>query len=299
MKNLRNVIITAVLALFFAVYAGSWAFNSLYKQPRQKLNAEITKLSQEIANGRNNHTAMTQFTTQQLPFYYRSLPRLPNEARSLYSFWLLEVLQFCQLEDSKVTDANPSRLPFGYGYRFSVQCTGTLDQLTRFLFEFYYAPYLQRIAAMSITPVEGQNGRSTLALTVDALALYPRQVNDPYPMVNQLPTGWFVPRLASNDLNVYAVIAQRDVLQAAKGGIDKADYAYVTAINQIGQVREVWITVRTDDSVVKVKQGDVVRIGSFNSKVAEITDNDVILENQSGRWLLTAGECLNQAVAVP
>ncbi|MDR3232875.1 MAG: hypothetical protein LBT46_04290 [Planctomycetaceae bacterium] len=299
MKNLRNIIITAVLVSFFAWYALAWAYESLYNAPRQKLNGEMAKLSQEIENGRKNQQLMTQFATQNMPFYYRSLPRTPNDARSLYSFWLLELLQFCRLEGSKVNDAEPSRLPFGYDYRFTVQCSGTLDQLTRFLFEFYYAPYLHRLTAITVTPAEGQSGMNSIALTIDALALYPRQISDPYPLVNQLPTGWFVPRLSSNDLNTYSVIAQRNVLQAAKGGVDRADYAFLTAINQVDGVKEVWFSVRTDDSLVKVRQGDSVHIGSFNGTVAEVFDQDVILQNAAGRWLLTAGECLNQAFAVP
>lgn len=302
MNNLRNVIMIGLLAIFFVWYGLSWAYKSLYKEPRDRLGAQIAQLKQGIENGKRNIAMMQQFSGQNLLLYSRSMPRIPNEVRTQYTFWFLELLKFCDVEDGDVKSDNPTRMAFdGWNYRFHVRGNCTLDQLSRLLFEFYNVPYLHRITALSITPVEGKEGRIAFSMTVDALSIKPRYPNDPYPLSNQLPQlpSGRLPRLASNDLTSYRAIADRNLLQAAKGGVDRADYAYVTAINEVEDQTEVWITVRTDNSIVKVIKGDPIRIGSFRAKLVDILEEDLVFERDGRRWLLTLGDCLNQAFALP
>ena len=294
----RNSILIVGLTLFLVWYISSWAYQTLYIEPRQRLGNEIEKLSGEIATGRNNLTMMTQFFSQTSGFYVRSLPQIPNDARSLYSFWLLELLQYSGFEDNHVVDNSPSRLQFSRDYRFSIQCTGSLSQLSRFLFEFYYAPFLHRITTMTLTPIEGNTEQLSFSITINALGLYPRQANDPYPLMNQIPTGW-ISRLVSNDLTSYQTIADRNLLQTAKGGIDRADYVFLTGTPKIGEQKEAWFTIRTDNSGIRTKVGDPIHIGSFLGKVVEILDQDIVLDRNGERWLLTIGECLNEAFALP
>jgi hypothetical protein len=299
MKPSRNFILILGLALFFLWYLSSWAYRTLYAEPRQRLGNEIAKLTNEIETGRRNYTMMSQFFEQAKGFYARSLPKIPNDARSLYSFWLLELLQYSGFEDVHVDGGQPSRLPFGADYRYNIRCTGSLPQFSRFLFEFYYAPFLHRVNTMTLTPLENDAERLTFSLMVDALALQPRLANDPYPMVNQLPTGWYVPRLTSNSLTSYQVIADRNLLQTAKGGVDPADHAFLTAINQVGGQTEVWFSVRTNDSIIKAELRSSLHVGSFSGTVVEILDQDIVLDRSGTRWLLSLGECLNQAFALP
>ena len=295
----RNFILIVCLALFLVGYVSFWAYKTRYLEPRQRLGNEINKLSKEIATGKNSYAMMVQFYEQAKWFYYRSLPRVPNDAQSQYSFWLLELLQYSGLEDNRVNSNAYSVVRLGADYRFSVQCIGSLSQLSYFLFEFYNAPFLHRIATMTLAPVDGNAERLSLSMTVNALALKPYQQSDPYPMMNQIPTGWHVQRLVSNDWNVYQTIAERNLLQTAKGGIDRADYTFLTGIPQFGDQTEVWFSVRTDDSVIKAKLGSSIHVGSFSGKIVEILDQDIVLDRNGERWLLAAGESLNEAFALP
>lgn len=296
MKNLRNIIMFSLLGAFFAWYGLSWAYESLYREPRQRLGNELTKLKGEIETGKKNIAFMQQFSQQNTPYYYRSLPIIPDQARQ-YSHWLLELFRYCGVETPDIDSTNPTRTAFGLNYRSNIRATCSLEQLSRLLFEFYYAPFLHRITFLSITPVEGKED-ITLAMTVDALTLRPSSPQATAPSQNALPTG-YIPRLKSNDLTAYQVIAERNLLQAARGGIDKADYAYLTSIIVTGEEPEIWISVRTDDSITKAKKGDSVRIGSFIATVVSIADKDVVFEKGSMRWLVTIGECLNEAFAIP
>ena len=293
----RNFILIVGLALFLVWYVSDWAYKSLYREPRERLDSETQKLSDEIATWRNNLAAMTLSNQQNAGFYYRTLPPNRNEAQSQYSFWLLELLLYTGFENNHVNPVSPIRVPSGASYQFNVQCVGTLSQLSYFLFEFYYAPFLHRIMSMTLAPpVEGKPGQLTISMTINALALntYPYSP----PLGNQMPTG-YMPRLAFNDWAMYQVITERNLLQTARGGIDWADYTFLTGIVERNNQTEVWFSVRTDDSSITAKLGDTVRSGSFSGRLVEILYNDIVLDRNGERWLLTVGESLNQAFALP
>jgi len=296
--TLRNIIILVGLSLFLLWYIGNWAYTSQYVEPRKRLGGEIAKLSDEIESRQTYYATISQFCQQNQLFYARSLPRVSNDAKQ-YSLWLLELLQLSGFENNNVADVAPVPIPFGYDYRFMIQCTGTLSQLSYFLFEFYYAPFLHRISTLKLVPDEKNKDKMTFTITVSTLALRPRDLNDPYPAMNQLPGGWYVPRLASNDLATYDVIAERNLLQTAKGGIDKADYTFLTGILLLDDQEEVWFSVRTDDSLIKLKLGDMIVSGSFSGKIVEILEQDIVLDRSGTRWLLTTGERLTDAFALP
>jgi hypothetical protein len=151
---------------------------------------------------------------------------------------------------------------------------------------------------MTIAPVEGKEGQVAVSLIIDALALRPPSAQSPYPSQNQFPTG-YVPRLRSNDLMAYRIIADRNLLQVSRGGIDRVDYTYLTAINMIDDESEIWLTVRTDDSIIKAKQGELIHIGSFRAVIIDINEHDVVFDRDGMYWLVTLGDCLNQAFALP
>jgi len=295
--TLRNIILIIGLSLFLIWYVGSWAYQSQYLAPRKKLGDEIARYTQAIDGGKQNVAAMRLFWEQNAGYYYRSLPAAPNDARSQYGFWLLELLQYSGFENVSVSDAQPTRVVLGANYPFTIRCTGSLSQLSYFLFEFYYAPFLHRIASLTLTPMEGNTEKQTFSLTINALALDSRF----YPLPNQLPQGFFIPRLFFNDLTMYQVISDRNLLQTAKGGVDRADYTFLTGIiEKTGDPTEAWFSVRTDDSRIVAKLGDSIESGSFSGKIVEILEQDIVLERRDGsRWLLASGESLNEAFALP
>jgi len=292
--TLRNLILIVFLALFFVCYLSYWAYQTQYREPRERLTEEIAELSQQIERGEAARDMMRQFYGQNSWLYQRSLPSAPNDARH-YSFWLLELLQYSGMENNDVQSQPHSLVRSGADYRFHVQCTGTLSQFSYFLFEFYNAPFLHRITTLTLTPMEGNEEKQTFTMTINALALDSRYGQ----VANYLPRGW-IPRLAFNNLTMYDVIGERNLLQAARGGIDRADYTALTGFIHSGDQTEVWFSVRTDDSTIKAKLGDTIRSGSFVGKIVEIHHEDIVFERSNGeRWLLTRGELLNQAFALP
>jgi hypothetical protein len=307
---LRNFILIIGLALFLIGYISYWAYQTQYLEPRQRLNSEIERLAGETEGWRNSLAATTQFNVQNINFFYRSLPQTRNDANSQYTFWLQELLLYSGFENSFVDHGTPVGVPAGASYQFTVRCTGSLSQLSYLLFEFYYAPFLHRITSMTLRPTDGNTEQLDFYITINALMLDLRLFHATvnalsltvpyYPSMNQLPSGWHLPRLASNDLASYQVISDRNLLQTARGGIDRADYTFLTGILVLNNQTEVWFSVRTDNSRITAKLGDMVQSGSFSGRLVEILEQDIVLEREDGsRWLLTGGESLNQAFALP
>lgn len=288
----RNSILITGLALFLVWYVSNWAYKSLYLEPRQKLNTEIQTLSAQITAGKGNRDAMNQFNTQYAWLYSRTLPQIPNDAHTQYTFWLLELVQYCEFENHHVEPTTPTRVPAGWSYQFTARGTGTLPQLTQFLLEFYCAPFLHRITSLTLKPVDGNPEKLECYITVNALAL-------PKHLTRQLPSGWHYSRL-TYDLPAYQIISNRNLLETARGGIDKADFTELTGIMGIGDKTEVWFSVRTDGTTIKAKLGEIIHSGSFFGKLVEILDRDIVLLDHNGeRWLLTMGEFLTDAFALP
>ena len=294
--TLRNLVLIVFLALFLTWYVSDWAYKTLYLEPRTELSGEIEKYSQDIVLQRQRLDGARQFHSQHVGYYYRSLPRIPNDARSQYSFWLLELLQYGGFEDIRVDTSPPVRIPLGGDYRTSIQCTGSLAQLSYFMFEFYNAPFLHRLTSLTLSPMEGNAERMTFSMTVNTLTLDARY--NPYQAtINQLPKGR-ISRLSAHDLTPYQVIAERNLLQTARGGVDRADYTFLTAIIH-GDPTEVWFSVRSDETLIMAQLGTPVHSGSFSGRIVEIHDQDIVLDRNGSRWLLSVGEGLNEAFALP
>jgi hypothetical protein len=50
---------------------------------------------------------------------------------------------------------------------------------------------------------------------------------------------------------------------------------------------------------LKLKVGQRFEVGDFQGMVAEIDERDVVIDSDGERWLLTLGEQLSQATALP
>jgi len=219
-----------------------------------------------------------------------------------YSAWLWELLQLTDFDIEGVRELPPTRIEQGANFQLLVICTGTLEQLTYFLAEFYTAPFLHRIASLTIVPTDTNADIKTFSMTINALAL--NTSGSPFQVTNQLPTGR-LPRMESHDWTFYQVIAERNLLQMARGGTDLADFTVLTAIIERGGLKEVWFTNRLqpDDSpsgVMRIRLNGQIRAGSFVGTIVEIHDQDIVIVREDGtRWLLEAGESLSEAFALP
>ena len=106
-------------------------------------------------------------------------------------------------------------------------------------------------------------------------------------------------RLVSDDPGHYRVILERNLFGI--GGTPEAiEHAVLTRVISVDdQPPEATFTVRTTDERITLTKGESLQIGSLRAKVVDIEDADVIIESDGQRWLLTIGDRLTDAFALP
>ena len=209
-----------------------------------------------------------------------------------YQEWLLDVVNR-RLAKNATVDLGDAVGKNGVYHRLpaTVRGRGTLEQVTMVLHEFYRAVHLHQISRISITPVPNTQ-QLDIVLIIEALILPDAEQTD------QLAQGRST-RLASGRLADYRIISQRNLFGDGGIGFDPADFTFLTGINGINEVQEAWFTIRTTGEVLKLKVGQRFEVGDFQGTVAEIDERDVVIDSDGERWLLTLGEHLSQATALP
>ena len=83
------------------------------------------------------------------------------------------------------------------------------------------------------------------------------------------------------------------------GSPDPTDFTWLTAVSSVDGQPQAWFTLRSEDRVLKLREGESLDVGQFHGTIAAIDDADVILQSEGERWLMTIGENLSQAFALP
>jgi len=128
--------------------------------PVGQLRADRDKKAEELRALQAEATRPQEAKAHLDAWKKRALPLDEKAAQSLYQNWLRQTWQRVGL---RVKDVKPVTVKQGKGpdktlvylsLPFTVKGTWTLDQLTRFLFEFYSAGYLHKIQSLNIKPTE-------------------------------------------------------------------------------------------------------------------------------------------------
>jgi hypothetical protein len=297
MLNRKNLLL-AFLGVILAFYAGEWLLNTLLSAPLDARKQKTAQLEQQLERGRDELALAREAGRELVAHGRQSLPSDSEVARSLYRGWLLELVEHVGLADRNVNSNDPVTKKGIYtALGFSVRGRGTLEQLTKFLFEFYSAGHLHQISSLGITPLQ-KTGELDLSITIEALALPEADRKD------RLSTERS-DRLAPADLNGtlatlddYRSIVDRNLF-AVGGGLDPTDRTYLSAVNYVDGEPEAWFTLRDTDELIKLRKGSTLQVGQFSGKLVDIDGADVILESDDQRWLLTIGDNLTEAYALP
>jgi hypothetical protein len=158
------------------------------------------------------------------------------------------------------------------------------------LYRFYQAPHLHRIRTLSIAPV-ASGARLSLSFAIEALMVEGCERSD------RLAEGVGT-ALASQQLRDYRLLAERNLFgQGPRAGI--AELTELTAVLTVDGIAEAWFMNRIEDRLHKLRVGDRLQAGWFEGVVVEIEGDDVVLDEGGGRWLLTRGDRLADATALP
>lgn len=288
----REKLLAGVVGLMVLGFAGNWLFQQALQGPLNARRQKIERLKKDI-DRKEQQLRLAQQAGKKLTAWQRqSLPRDAAVARSLYQEWLLEVVGRVGFKLPNVDSGEAVAKKGAYQrLAFSVRGQATLEQLTRFLYEFYRANHLHQIQRLNINPVAG-SADLDLSLTIEALILPESDRKD------RLSTERSM-RLASDRLSDYRVLVDRNFFGQGAAGYDAADFALLTAITDVDGAPQAWFKLQTSGETLRLREGESFEIGQFRGTVAEIRTPDLIVASEEQRWLLTLGENLSQATALP
>ncbi len=289
-KNRKNLF-AAVLGIIAVLYAGDWLMKNMLEGPLKERENAQKRLEKNIEEQEKALSRAKQAGKKLAVWEEQSLPSNTEVANSTYQVWLLQVLQHAGLTAQGVNSSEPVARKDAYTLlSFSARANGDLEQLSQFLFEFYKAGFLHQIRSLSITPMQ-KTGKLDLAISVEAIVLPSTEREKEF-------TTTISDRLASLELADYAPIMKRNLF-AVGGGLDPTDQTYLTTVTYVNDEPEVWFALRGTDELLKLHKGDRIEIGQFSGVLAEIDETDVVIESEGERWLLSIGENLTQATALP
>jgi len=291
-SNPRQAILLAILAVIVLYFAGEWVFETVLEGPRRVRLQRAEQLSDRIARREEELAKAIKAGRQLEVFESLSLPSNTEVAVSLYRSWLTELVEYAKLTNAYVDASTPlNRKGMYQTVDFSIRASGTLQQLLTFLFEFYHAGHLHQVQRINITPAQRRD-ELDLDIAVQALILPTADREDRLSNVA-------AKRLAFDNLAEYNPIAERNPFGFTGEGVHQTDQTFLTAVVQTREQRQAWFTVRSTDEVQRLAAGERLTVGTFQGIIQAIDDHDVIVESDGERWLLTVGESLAQALALP
>ena len=315
MNKYKLILVLAAGAMLLYL-GGNWAAEKWVNGPKAVKLGQIENLRKAVETSELSLAAVEADVPWMAHYESRSLPSNTEAARSLYVAWLAELIEYAELSSPSLNPGEPVNQKGGFkSISFSVRVRGNLEQLTVFLFEFYNAPHLHKIQSLSLTPIP-KTDQLDLSIAIETLVLPFADREDELSQLRlaDVPNR-AVERLASAALDAYKPIVERNLFAIADPGTDPADHTVLTGVNYVDGKAEAWFTTRTDGETYRlrigdrlIQDGDQIRkrdthegpgLTTEIGRVAEIEDSDLVLERDGERWLLTIGETLAQAYALP
>ena len=305
----RTYVLGGVLAALLLYFGGEWVVENLLQGPVEEARKSNENLKEQKLKREKDLERAHQATELLVRWEKQSLPSDLEMAPWLYRAWLIELVEDVGLGNPSVAPGQPvSRGGLFHTIGFSLRGRGTLEQLTRFLFAFYRTDLLHQVRMLIITPL-GDSGQLDLTLSIEAAVLARAGPEGPKEAtVEERQETIFEDfrrrtwresdRLASLRLVDYDSIITRNLFGIG-GAPNPIDHAYLTAITSIDGEPAAWFKLRATDESLQLRQGEEFQIGPVAGKIAEIVGSDVIIESDGERWLLTLGERLVDAYALP
>ena len=290
MNKQRKYILVGLLAVLLLWFGGDWLLRTMLTGRWPRCHEHGERLDHELLDLRRTREKARKAEKELDLLKVQSLPSNLEVARSQYQAWLLALVEHVGLVNPNIDSSEPIKRKKYTTLAFSVRGKGDLEQLTRFLFEFYSTDHLHQIRSLSIMPLQGAN-LLELSISIEAMVLPQAASRDR--LVTRRAT-----RLASAQLEEYQSIIQRNLFGLSTTA-DPMNFAVLTSVNSVDGMAEAWFSLRNTDEILRLRPGDPIEVGQFKGTVREITDEDVVLESEGDRWLMTIGETLSQASALP
>lgn len=306
----REKTLAAVLAGLVALLA-VWLGAGRVREALAVRTGRIDALERDVRDKQFQGELGARAAEELAAWQARSLPADPNLALTLYQNWLVGLADQARLRDIVVEAGRPTTQRNIYiRLNFTVRARASLEQAARFMHDFYRAPHLHQIRAASLKPLEGSRDLD-LSFIIEALSLPGADRLDRLSEVDfdrLAPRTWSDYRGPIVDRNLFAaytppppprttpIVTERRPEPPRPPSFDPARHAVLTAVVEVDQEPEAWISVRVTGEVLRVRTGDALSVGQMQATVASIGVNWLVLESEGQQRLLSLGQALTEAV---
>jgi len=309
--NSRERLLALVAGSMLLLVVGKYVFDGV-SAAYDRRQVRIDALNSDILDNDHRQALGTRAAKKLDEYRARSLPTDPLLAKSEYQHWLTKTIEDSRLSDVTVTPRLPTFPKEGKDLytelSFTVECRGTLEQITSFLYAFYGAGHLHQIETLNLTPNPKSNDVGVY-LTVSALSL-PGSKN------TESLTDQPGDRLAWSDLDAYRKpIVERNFFaeyvppKPTPGPVVRNDppkpppfdiskLAVVSGIIQKDNRPQVWIHVKTTNEMWKLYEGEEITLGEYRATIARIGLDEVEFEVQGQKHVVRLGRSLNLSAIV-
>jgi hypothetical protein len=308
LSHRERVLLGAVAVLGVAV--AGWLLFGVFSGPLRTRRDELANLTGKLRQKQDEVLAAQKARDRLAQWNRQSLPSEVARAGSLYQNWLLELAGKAGFRNKKVEPGEARARGDSYTQLpFTVRGQATLDELVRFLFDFYSTGYLHQIRRITVKPTEKRKDLELVVL-IEALSLPTADRKD---QLSQEHSN----RLALGSLDDYRkAIGARNILAPYQPPMpmpmpmptkwedkgppfDPSKYAFVTAIVQVNGTPQVWVKARTTDEKFQLHQGDKLQIGPFRATIARINPRDVEIEIDGKRHTIPLGGSVREGEKKP
>jgi hypothetical protein len=270
----RERILALVLGLAAALIVVYWGFGQ-YRSMFSRREALAKNRRDEVTKFETRLAKINRDIARRRELEKRSLPKERLQAVSLYQDWLVNICS--KLNEWTIGDRPVRTSAKGYqALGFKVTGEGTLEQITRVLYDFYATNHLHQIAKLSITPDE-KTKTLKLDMDVDALILPGVARTDSLttePGDNLVFENFEEYKTAIVGRNLFAEYAPpappKEIVTPAKD-LDKARLAFITSIMETDGRPEAWFTERLpNNKQTRLYEGNEFEVAGVKGVVKRI-----------------------------
>jgi hypothetical protein len=287
-------------AAVFGIYGIDRVYQGWVEQPRQQMESEVDRLTQEIDESKRLQFASQKAGKRLDEYSNRALPSDPTLARSLYQEWLLELVSKHQLTSASVDASQPAPIEIksrtkrgkrdrvGYRIDYSLRGQTTLAKLGAFLDAFRRASHLQKIRSVSLNPI-GNDGRLDVNLSIQVLcldkAIHSKELSD-----------WELTFEADTALVPPTTLVQRNPF--AKGfarALQDLELKAIT-VNREG-ITQAWFAMDARGTIQKVPAGVSIPSNLHDVFVVQIESDRVLVRLAETEHWIRLGQSVGQVVS--
>jgi len=175
--NARERILAVSISLLLIVVGGYFLFDRL-EQGLSNRRQQIDKLEQQVVTLERRVRSGKQADARWVGYREQSLPADHELARSLYQKWLLKEIDAIGMSGVTINGVPAtSRGDAFHLHAFKITCKGNIEQLTKWLHQFYSVDILHRLRQLTIKP-QSDSKLLDLTISLEAVSLVDADVSE-------------------------------------------------------------------------------------------------------------------------